>query len=95
MPHSSGGPRLENQARARHFVVIGSDEARRVCGFLQSAGHTVRHLAQPTDEDLRRALDQEATGIEVAGVAILSTTTSSPCATRSRSSTSAQASCWW
>ncbi|MET8677567.1 NAD(P)-binding protein [Streptomyces sp. NPDC004647] len=40
--------------------------ARRVCGSLQSAGHAVRHLTQPTDEDLRRALDRE-----VAGVAIL------------------------
>lgn len=50
----------------RYFVVIGSDVARRVCGSLRSAGHFVRHLAQPTDEDLRRALDGE-----VAGVAIL------------------------
>ncbi|MCX4585533.1 NAD-binding protein [Streptomyces sp. NBC_01481] len=48
------------------FIVVGSDVARRVCGSLKSAGHQVRHLAQPTDEDLRRALDRE-----VAGVAIL------------------------
>jgi hypothetical protein len=48
------------------FIVVGSDVARRVCGSLKSAGHQVRHLAQPTDEDLRRSLDRE-----VAGVAIL------------------------
>ncbi|GGU94374.1 hypothetical protein GCM10010211_71890 [Streptomyces albospinus] len=50
----------------RYFVVIGSDVARRVCGFLQAAGHLVQHLAQPTDEELRQTLDRE-----VAGVAIL------------------------
>ncbi|MFF4284355.1 NAD-binding protein [Streptomyces sp. NPDC001633] len=71
LPHSARRPGPQGPSQTRHFVVIGSDEARRVCGFLQSAGHTVRHLAQPTDEDLRRALDQETTGIEVAGVAIL------------------------
>lgn len=70
-PHSAGDPRRENEVAQRYFVVIGSDEARRVCGFLQSAGHTVRHLAQPTDEDLRRALAQDLTGSAVAGVAIL------------------------
>ncbi|MFJ9419716.1 NAD-binding protein [Streptomyces sp. NPDC101227] len=46
--------------------MIGSDVARRVCGSLRSSGHFVRHLAQPTDEELRRALNGE-----VAGVAIL------------------------
>lgn len=49
-----------------HFVVIGSETARRVCGSLRSAGHVVRHLAQPTDDELRKALTPE-----VAGVAIL------------------------
>ncbi|MEU0838855.1 NAD-binding protein [Streptomyces sp. NPDC005962] len=50
----------------RYFVVIGSEVARKVCGSLRAAGHRVRHFAQPTDEELRRALDRE-----VAGVAIL------------------------
>jgi voltage-gated potassium channel Kch len=50
----------------RYFVVIGSEVARKVCGSLRAAGHRVRHFTQPTDEDLRRALDRE-----VAGVAIL------------------------
>ncbi|MFJ6749491.1 NAD-binding protein [Streptomyces sp. NPDC091266] len=58
-------------APGRYFVVIGNDEARRVCGFLQSAGHLVRHLTQPTDDALRHALDRARVGQEVAGVAIL------------------------
>ncbi|MBO8194464.1 NAD-binding protein [Streptomyces oryzae] len=49
--------------------MIGNDAARRVCGHLQAAGNVVRHLAQPTDEALRRALGRE--GPEVAGVAVL------------------------
>ncbi|MET7716442.1 NAD-binding protein [Streptomyces sp. NPDC005407] len=56
----------ESATPQQYFVVIGSDMARRVCGLLQSAGHLVRHLDRPTDEDLRRAL-----GREVAGVAVL------------------------
>ncbi|MET9836012.1 NAD-binding protein [Streptomyces sp. NPDC006385] len=58
-------PADESAAGKRYFVVIGSDVARRVCGALRSAGHLVRHLAQPTDEDLRRALDQEVAGVAV------------------------------
>ncbi|WP_405604973.1 NAD-binding protein [Streptomyces sp. NBC_01410] len=55
----------ENAAPQQYFVVIGSDMARRVCGLLQSAGHLVRHLERPTDEDLRRALRREVTGVAV------------------------------
>ncbi|MFF3767831.1 NAD-binding protein [Streptomyces sp. NPDC001922] len=40
----------------RYYVVIGGDVARKVCGTLQAAGHTVCHLTQPTDEELRAAL---------------------------------------
>jgi len=61
-----GVPLCESGTPEQYFVVIGSDVARKVCGSLQSAGHRVRHFAQPTDEDLRQALDQQ-----VAGVAIL------------------------
>ncbi|GAA3148466.1 NAD-binding protein [Streptomyces rectiviolaceus] len=55
----------ENTAPQRYFVVIGSDMARRVCGQLQTAGHLVRHLDRPTDEDLRRALRREVAGVAV------------------------------
>ncbi|MCH0540334.1 NAD-binding protein [Streptomyces sp. MUM 203J] len=65
-PDAVGVPLSGNGTPERYFVVIGSDVARRVCGSLQSAGHRVRHFAQPTDEDLRQALDRR-----VAGVAIL------------------------
>ena len=47
---------------SRHFVVIGGDMARRVCGSLQATGHLVRHLAQPTDEELRGALHDDVAG---------------------------------
>ncbi|MFI9357553.1 NAD-binding protein [Streptomyces lydicus] len=59
-------PLSEHGTPGRYFVVIGSDVARKVCGFLQAAGHRVRHFTQPTDDELRQALDQQ-----VAGVAIL------------------------
>ncbi|HET6357421.1 NAD-binding protein [Streptomyces sp.] len=55
----------ENAAPQQYFVVIGSDMARRVCGLLLSAGHVVRHLDRPTDEDLRRALRREVAGVAV------------------------------
>ncbi|MEU5951686.1 NAD-binding protein [Streptomyces sp. NPDC047525] len=55
----------ENSAPQRYFVVIGSDMARRVCGQLQTAGHLVRHLDRPTDEDLRRALRRDVAGVAV------------------------------
>nr|WP_257101695.1 NAD-binding protein [Streptomyces sp. alain-838] len=48
-----------------YYVVIGGDMARRVCGLLQSASHTVCHLAQPTDDELRAALDREVAGVAV------------------------------
>lgn len=66
-PHNAlDGPLTAGGGLERYFVVIGSDVARKVCGALRSAGHLVRHLAQPTDGDLRQVLDRE-----VAGVAIL------------------------
>ncbi|WP_420000111.1 NAD-binding protein [Streptomyces boninensis] len=45
--------------------MIGSDVARRVCGSLLAAGCLVRHLAQPTDQELRRALDGDVTGVAI------------------------------
>jgi hypothetical protein len=60
-----GGSPVAEGVPAKCFVVVGSDLARRVCGSLQSAGHQVRHLTQPTDEDLRRALDREVAGVAV------------------------------
>ncbi|MER5968669.1 NAD-binding protein [Streptomyces sp. NPDC002055] len=45
----------------RYYVVIGGDVARKVCGTLQAAGHTVCHLTQPTDEELRAALAPDGT----------------------------------
>lgn len=54
-----------NGASQEYFVVIGSDMARRVCGLLRSAGHDVRHLGHPSDEDLRRALRREVAGVAV------------------------------
>ncbi|WP_405806857.1 NAD-binding protein [Streptomyces sp. NBC_01187] len=50
---------------SRHFVVIGGDMARRVCGSLQATGHLVKHLAQPTDEELRGALHDDVAGAAV------------------------------
>lgn len=53
-------------APAGYYVVIGAgDVARRVCGSLQSSGHSVCHLEQPTDEALRHALDEEVAGVAV------------------------------
>lgn len=60
-----GVPPSEGGTPERYFVVIGSDVARKVCGFLQAAGHGVRHFAQPTDEDLRQALDRQVAGVAV------------------------------
>lgn len=66
-PHDArGGPLPVDGEEQRYFVVLGGDMARRVCGSLRSAGHLVRHLAHPTDDELRQVLDRE-----VAGVAIL------------------------
>lgn len=67
LPHDAVGfPVAGSGAPGQFFVVIGSDVARKVCGSLRTAGHRVRHFAQPTDEELRQAL-----GRRVAGVAIL------------------------
>lgn len=56
---------VHDPAPRQYFVVIGNDMARRVCGSLQSAGHLVCHLTQPTDEDLREALHREVAGVAV------------------------------
>ncbi|WP_432069411.1 NAD-binding protein [Streptomyces sp. AA1529] len=55
----------ERELPRAYYVVIGSDAARRVCGSLRSAGHLVRHLRQPSDEELRPALDGEVAGVAV------------------------------
>ncbi len=54
-----------DEAQQRYYVVIGSEAARRVCGSLQSAGNVVCHMTQPTDEELRQALDREVAGVAV------------------------------
>lgn len=55
----------DDGAPERYFVVIGGDMARRVCGSLQSAGHLVSHLTQPTDDELREALERAAAGVAI------------------------------
>ncbi|WP_251022365.1 NAD-binding protein [Streptomyces sp. ISL-10] len=62
---TAGSPLPESGAPGRRFVVIGGDVARKVCGSLQAAGHAVHHVTQPTDEDLRLALDEEVAGVAV------------------------------
>lgn len=89
-PNAWGAPLFGSREPQRYFVVIGNDVARRVCGFLRTAGHLVCYLAHPTDTDLRQALDRE-----VAGVAVLRDKDVESCAMPSRSSTSARASRWW
>lgn len=54
-----------DEAQQQYYVVIGGDAARRVCGSLQSAGDVVCHMTQPTDEELRRALDRNVAGVAV------------------------------
>ncbi|GAA2628876.1 NAD-binding protein [Streptomyces vastus] len=54
-----------DEAQQQYYVVIGSDAARRVCGSLHSAGNVVCHMTQPTDEELRRALDRKVAGVAV------------------------------
>ncbi|WP_432094178.1 NAD-binding protein [Streptomyces sp. bgisy100] len=69
---TAGAPPEGNGAPpGRYYVVIGGDVARKVCGTLQAAGHTVCHLTQPTDEELRAALapDGTAPGGATGGVA--------------------------
>ncbi|UNZ16838.1 portal protein [Streptomyces sp. 891-h] len=77
-PSEASGERPVDRTQRKHYVVIGDDAARRVCGHLQAAGHSVCHLAYPTDAALHRAVgsgpdESRHSGRirEVAGVAVL------------------------
>ncbi|MDI3406449.1 potassium channel family protein [Streptomyces cavernicola] len=48
------------------YVVIGETNlARRVCASLRECGHTVRHLTEPRDHELREAMEPEPEAVAV------------------------------
>ncbi|XRQ08935.1 potassium channel family protein [Actinomadura welshii] len=50
----------------RSLVVIGETNlARRVCASLQEGGHSVQHLTEPRDEELRTAMSARPHGVAV------------------------------
>ncbi|MFM8458430.1 MAG: portal protein, partial [Chthoniobacterales bacterium] len=52
--------------QTRRIVVIGrTDVGRRVCSLLSTSGISVVHLHEPSDAEVRTALDEEIDGVAV------------------------------